>query len=273
MNGPSSTVLLRTDAHGVATVTVNHPPLNLLDRPLILALGALVQDLANDDRTKVVVFRSALPAYFVNHYDISGQSADLPADAHVPALFRRIAHLPQVTVGEMRGRTRGAGSEFALALDMRFASLENTILGQPEVGLGLHPGAGGTQRLPALVGPGRALEIMLSGNDYDAPTAERYGWINRALPDAELSAYVDGLARRMAAFPALGLRNTKELVRQAGAPQDAVLADETQRFIRALREPETGRRIQWMFAHGAQTDGTLERDLGGQLANLPTDVA
>ncbi len=264
--------LRRTDAAGVATVSVDHPPLNLLDRDLILALGALVAALEQDTQTKVVVFRSANPDYFVNHYDISGRSSDLPADAHLPALFRRVARLPQVTIGEIRGRTRGAGSEFALALDMRFASIEHAILGQPEVGLGLHPGAGATQRLPHLVGRGRALEIMLSGDDYDAQTAERYGWINRALPDVELGPFVDRLAQRIAAFPARGIRNTKELVNLASLPSEEMLLDETRRFVLALREPETGARIRWLFAHGAQTDGALERDFGATLATMPVSV-
>ncbi len=271
MSGVPTGALRRTDAAGVATITFDHPPINLLERPLILAMGELVAALEADAQTKVVVFRSANPDYFVNHYDISGRSSDLPPDAHVPALFRRIARLPQITLGEIRGRTRGAGSELALALDMRFAAIENAIFGQPEVGLGLHPGAGATQRLPELVGRGRALEIMLSGDDFDAQTAERFGWIYRALPDADLSMFVDRLAQRIASFPTLALRNIKELVNLASLPTDNRLTDETQRFVQALREPETGARIRWLFANGAQTDGPLERDLGTRLSDIPTN--
>ena len=266
---PNPVVLRRTESGAVATVVVDNPPINLLDRTLILALGQLVNDLEKDEATKVVVFRSANPEFFVNHYDISGRSSDLPPDAHVPALFRRIARLPQVTIGDIRGRTRGAGSEFALALDMRFASMESAIFGQPEVGVGLHPGAGGTQRLTALVGRGRALEIMLSGDDYGAQTAERYGWINRALPDAELTAFVDALASRIASFPARGIRNTKEMVNQATLPPDALLTEETARFVQSLGDPQTVARIQWLFANGAQTAGALERDFGSFLAKMP----
>lgn len=261
-------VLRRTDSGAVATIVVDNPPINLLDRALILALGQLVDDLAKDEATKVVVFRSASPDFFVNHYDISGRSSDLPPGAHVPSLFRRIACLPQVTIADIRGRTRGAGSEFALALDMRFASIEKAILGQPEVGVGLHPGAGGTQRLPELVGRGRALEIMLSGDDYDAQTAERYGWINRALPDANLTGFVDALAARIASFPALGIRNTKEMVNQVTLPPDALLDDETGRFVRALGDPQTLARVKWLFANGAQTAGELERDFGRFLSRI-----
>src|SRR5258705_8653551 len=108
----------------------------------------------------------------------------------------------------------GSGSEFVLACDMRFAWRENTRLGQPEVGVGVHPGGGGTERLPHLVGRGRALEIILSANDFDGETAERYGYINRALPDAQLDGFVDTLARRIASFDRAALAAAKELVNQ-----------------------------------------------------------
>ncbi|MBK7053091.1 MAG: enoyl-CoA hydratase/isomerase family protein [Rhodoferax sp.] len=141
-------------------------------------------------------------------------------------LYIRISQLPQVTIGEIRGRVRGAGGEFALSLDMRFASLERAVFGQPEVGSGLLPGAGGTQWLPALLGRARALEVILSSNDYDAAQAERYGWINRALPDSELSNFVDSLAKRIAAFPQSGIRNAKEMVNLATLPAESLMTDE-----------------------------------------------
>jgi len=114
--------------------------------------------------------------------------------------FVRLTKSPVVSIAKIRGCVRGVSSEFVLACDMRFASRENTRLGQPEVGVGVHPGGGGTERLPPLVGRGRALEIVLGANDFDGDTAERYGYVNRALPDEELDGFVDALACRIASF-------------------------------------------------------------------------
>src|SRR5690606_18498486 len=174
---------------------------------------------------------------FLAHYDL-GSQLDAPPIALPPgttslltALFTRVSRLPQATTGELSGRARGAGSEFLLALDMRFAARETAVLGQPEIGVGLLPGAGGTVRLTQLLGRGRALEVCLGGEDFDAATAERYGWINRALPGEQLSNFCAALARRIAGFPANGIGNVKAVVERGSRLDEETLADESQRFV------------------------------------------
>ena len=256
----------RSDSEGVAIIEIGNPPVNLVDIDFMRDLTGLLDDLESVDPVRVVIFRSSLPDYFVNHYDLSGRSAAKPDAPSYSQLLVRLSRMPQVTIGEIRGRTRGAGSEFALALDMRFASLERAQFGQPEVGVGLHPGAGGTQRLPALMGRARALEVLLSGEDYDATRAEQYGWVNRALPDRELSGFVDALAARIASFPAIGTRNIKAFVNRSFLPADEVLSDEFQEFRRAMKNPEFGERLKWLFSRGAQSDGAVELEMGAALA-------
>jgi enoyl-CoA hydratase/carnithine racemase len=263
----------RVECDGVVFVAFDNPPVNLVDLAFMSDLEALFSDLENSISAKVLVFRSVLADYFVNHYDLSPASFPKPGAEPPPiSLFRllmRLAELPQVTIGEIRGRVRGGGSEFCLALDLRFASREKALFGQPEVGVGLHPGAGGTQRLPALMGRARALEVMLSGEDYGADIAEQYGWINRAFPDAELSGFVDKLAYRIASFPAAGLANIKKFVNASYLPSEAVLAEESKAFRTALANPEFAARLGWLFRQGAQTAGETELDLGGVLARYP----
>lgn len=267
--------LTREDRDGVAVIRFDHPPINLVDRALVIDLLHLAKDLEADRETRVVLFRSANPDFFLAHYDLGSQldapPMQLPKDLPSPlsALFSRFSRLPQVTIGELRGRARGAGSEFLLALDMRFASREKALLGQPEVAVGLLPGAGGTVRLAQLLGRGRALEVCLGGEDFDAELAERYGWINRAVADAELEGFCDALARRIARFPQAGVAHIKAVVEQvAGADQQA-LVEESQRFVPAMQAADTLQRVRWMLAQGGQQDGPMERELGARLADYP----
>lgn len=265
----------REDHDGVAVVSFRHPPINLIDRPMVIDLLHLADELERDSETRVVVFRSANPDFFLAHYDLGSQldapPMQLPAGVASPlsALFSRFSRLPQVTIGELRGRARGAGSEFLLALDMRFASRERALLGQPEVAVGLLPGAGGTVRLAQLLGRGRALEVCLGGEDFDADTAERYGWINRALLDAELEEFCEALARRIAAFPAAGITHVKAVVEQVTAADQAALVEESQRFVGDMSAPGTVERVRWMMDNGGQRDGELERKLGAALGRYP----
>jgi enoyl-CoA hydratase/carnithine racemase len=151
-----------------------------------------------------------------------------------------VTHLPIITIASIRGRTRGIGAEFVEGLDIRFGSREKMILGQPEVGAALIPGSGGTVYLPLLVGRARALEIIACSDDYDADTAERYGWINRAIPDTELDAFVDRFARRIASFEKKVLTEAKRLVNRASLlPDDAHLVAAGETFLRMLTWPET----------------------------------
>jgi enoyl-CoA hydratase/carnithine racemase len=275
MNATAATIFQRTDHGGVATIEINNPPTNLVDRAFVVELMALVDALSRDEATRVVVFRSAHADFFVNHFDMAtalnqpNKAPPRPGMSPLTAVYQRLTQLPQVTIGEIRGRVRGAGGEFALALDMRFGALERAVFGQPEVGSGLLPGAGGTLRLPALLGRARALEVILSSNDYDALQAERYGWINRALPDAELRAFVDALATRIARFPAEGIRQAKQMVNAATPVSEQLLTDESQRFQAQMTRPEVLDRVKWLLAEDARTAGGVELQLGAALGRIP----
>ena len=158
----------------------------------------------------MLVFTSGDPDYFISHVDVTRiqeyrqEAAKLTGKASIGLLFRRLSASRLVTIAQIEGRVRGAGSEFVLACDMRFAARETAIFAQPESGLGSAPGAGGIQHLTRLMGRARALEVMLSGADYDAELAEQYGWINRALPAGVLGDFVSSLAHRIAGFPKAG---------------------------------------------------------------------
>lgn len=266
--------LRRTDSNGIATIEFDHPPINLIDRDGVIDLLKLAKALEADNDTRVVIFRSANPEFFFAHFDLAAQLGkpvpELPEGqaSLLSNLFTRFSRLPQVTIGELRGRARGAGSEFLLALDMRFASLENAVLGQPEVAVGLLPGAGGTVRLAQLLGRGRALEVCLAGEDFDAATAERYGWINRAVKDAELSRHCQALAERIAGFPASGIAHVKAVVDQVSAAPKPALVCESKRFSADMGSPATEERVHWLMANGGQQDSPMERALGRALAGF-----
>jgi enoyl-CoA hydratase/carnithine racemase len=172
--------------------------------------------------------------------------------------FVRLTKSPVVSIAKIRGCVRGVSSEFVLACDMRFASRENTRLGQPEVGVGVHPGGGGTERLPHLVGRGRALEIVLGANDFDGHTAERYGYVNRALPDAELDGFVDALARRIASFDRRPIAAAKNLINHVSLPSADRLLDAITSFETALAWPEAQQRIQALLERGLQREVDFE---------------
>jgi enoyl-CoA hydratase/carnithine racemase len=185
--------------------------------------------------------------------------------------FVRLTKSPVVSIAKVRGCVRGVSSEVVLACDMRFASRENTLLGQPEVGMGVNPGGGATERLPLLVGRGRALEIVLGANDFDGDAAERYGYVNRALPDAELDGFVDVLARRIASFDRRPLATAKNLINQVSLPSADRLLDALNAFQTALTWPETQQRIQ---ALSADSSGKATSRIGGPRCSAPPrDVA
>lgn len=258
-------------AAGIARVTIDHPPLNLLDATLLDDLDRAGRALAADDAVRVVIVDSADAGFFIAHADVRGMVGRGDARAERRERLSRFAEMterwrtmPKATIAVIEGRARGGGSEFALALDMRFAARETAILGQPEVALGIPPGGGATQRLPRLAGRGRALEIVLGGDDFDADTAERYGWINRALPAAELHAFVDRLAARIAVFPAPAVAAVKAAVECAEpAPLDG-LREEHRLLRRALATPEATAAMERFLAAGGQTR-EYERDLGARL--------
>lgn len=258
---------IRVDVEaGVAYVTLDHPPVNLFDAVLIGSLSGLAEEFAADDSVHVVVVRSADPEFFIAHADLQLIRA-LPRDRRdrptelefIHAFMERWRTLPQVTIAQLEGRARGGGSEFALSLDLRFGAIGRMVLGQPEVAVGILPGGSGTQRLPRLMGRGRALEVVLGCEDFDAELAERYGWINRALPAAELGPFVDRLARRIASFPPDAVRLAKRAVDAAGGSLRDGLLDEAHLFNLTLADPELDARMEGALARGAQTrDGELD---------------
>jgi enoyl-CoA hydratase/carnithine racemase len=264
----------------VAFVTLDHPPVNLFDAVLIGSLGELAGELADDRDVGAVVVRSADPEFFIAHADL-GLIQALPRDRTDPpeqlefihVFMERWRTLPQVTIAQLEGRARGGGSEFALSLDLRFGSIGRAILGQPEVAVGILPGGSGTQRLPRLMGRSRALEVVLGCEDFDAELAERYGWINRALPAAEIGPFVERLARRIAAFPPEAVRLAKRAVDAAGGPLEDGLLEEAHCFNLTLADPQLDARMEGALAAGAQTrEGEL--DLPGLIeTSLRSDSA
>jgi enoyl-CoA hydratase/carnithine racemase len=258
---------LRVDVDaGVAFVTLDHPPVNLFDAVLIGSLSGLAAELADDADVRAVVVRSADPEFFIAHADLALIQA-LPRDRRdrpeklefIHEFMEQWRTLPQVTIAQLEGRARGGGSEFALSLDLRFGAIGRAILCQPEVAVGILPGGSGTQRLPRLMGRGRALEVVLGCEDFDAELAERYGWINRALPAADLAPFVERLARRIATFPPHAVRLAKRAVDAAGgAPHDGLL-EEAHCFNLTLADPALDARMEGALAAGAQTrEGELD---------------
>ena len=271
----SNSAQFRTDKKSDAywTVTFDHPPLNLLDPDTINELNELIDRITADRRLKVVVFDSADAKFFIAHYDMSraGQTPTAAAASGLPPWIdftTRLAQAPVISIASIRGRARGVGSEFALACDMRFASLQKAIFGQPEVAVGVVPGGGAMERLPMLTGRARALEVILGSDDFDASTAERYGWINRALPDAELDAFVDNLARRIASFDRQALVEAKGLINRHGLPDPAELIDTQQVFMRSITWEGARARRAKLVELGIGRRDDFELRLGHHLGRL-----
>src|ERR1700740_1916803 len=255
-------------------VVFDYPPFNILDATVFEGLQGLLARMDSSPDLRVVVFESANPDFYLAHFDLTGKTGNITTavgPSGLPILmdtFVRLTKSPVVSIANIRGCVRGGSSEFVLACDMRFASRENTRLGQPEVGVGVHPGGGGAERLPHLVGRGRALEIVLSANDFDGDTAERYGYVNRALPDPQLDSFVDALARRIASFDLRAIAAAKNLVNQVSLPSADRLLDAITSFETALPWPETLQRIQALFERGLQKDGDFEKGWPAVLGNL-----
>src|ERR1700678_3920638 len=250
-------------------VTFDLPPLNIFGPANIQPLEEIVSSLESDDRVKVVVFDSAIDGFFLTHYDFLAkpeESAKFPAGRTglqaLPDMLARLSRAPVASIALIRGRATGVGSELALASDMRFASRERAILSQWEVGAGLVPGGGPMARLPRLMGRGRAIEVLLGADDIRGDLAERYGYVNRSLPDAELDGFVDALAMRIASFDKQAITDTKRLVDVASLPPDAEIKPEWDAFIAALGRPASQKRIKALIDRGFHTAGDVENRLG-----------
>jgi enoyl-CoA hydratase/carnithine racemase len=255
-------------------VVFDYPPFNVVDDNMYGGLQSLLARLDASPSLRVIVFESAMKDFYLSHFDLTGKLGNITTAVGAsgfPILmdtFVRLTRSPVVSIAKIRGCVRGVSSEFVLACDMRFASRENMRLGQPEVAVGLHPGGGGTERLPHLVGRGRALEIVLSGNDFDGDTAERYGYVNRALPEAELDGFVDALARRIASFDQRAITAAKNLVNQVSLPSADQLLGSFSSFQTALTWPEAQQRILKLLARGLQKDSEFERQWPSVLGTL-----
>lgn len=248
----------------VATIAFATGPVNLVTAETASQLAAVVEELENDSQLQVLVFESDIPDFFLNHFDLA-HLADFPAPqdgVHAwTDISLTLSRAPYITVGKIRGRTRGGGNELALSFDLRYASLEKAFFGQPEVGTAVVPGGGGTERLPRLIGRDRALEAVLTSRDYDAATAEQWGWVTRALPDAELDSFVDAIVERLAAFDRAALATAKRMVNRAVLPPDADLVTAYEEFLHTTTLPGYLARAASPVPTGEQAL-RLEYDLG-----------
>ena len=271
----AETLNVRRDG-GVVVAEIAAPPMNLLGPELVRDLVSLIKRAEADDAARVLVFKSADPDYFISHVDVTRisdyreEAAKLTGEASIGLLFRHLSASRLVTIAQIEGRVRAAGNELVLACDMRFAARETAIFSQPEAALGQLPGAGGAQHLTRLIGRARALEVMLSAQDYDAELAERYGWVNRAIPAAELDHFVASLAHRIARFPAAGQIAVKQRVNAIALAPVADFRRDSDLFGEGVRTPEAQRRIKAAFDRGFQTRAA-EMDLARLLGDLAAD--
>ena len=274
------TTLAVRKEQSVLVVEINAPPMNLLGPELVRDLVGLIQRAEADGSVQVIVFKSADRDFFISHVDVNqikeyrAEAAKLTGEASIALLFRYLSASRLVTIAQIEGRVRGAGSEFVLACDMRFAARESAIFGQFEPAFGSVPGGGATQHLARLMGRARAMEVLLSADDYDAELAERYGWINRALPAAELGEFVNSLAHRIARFPAAGHGAVKDRVNAIALAPEEEFRRDSDLFGESNRQPEVQRRLQAAMKRGFQTRAG-EINLGrlvGELQTVTSDM-
>src|SRR6202011_1675270 len=256
-------------------VVLDNPPLNLMGPEFVWKIREIVTTLEDDDRVKVVVFESAVDGVFLNHSDFLANIEDLTGIPQGPTgleawpdLLVRITRAPVVSIAMIRGRATGNGSEIALACDMSFASRENALLSQWEVGVGLVAGGGPMARLPRVMGRGRALEVLLSSDDIRGADAERLGYVNRALPDAELDDFVDKLATRIALFDKWAIANTKRLVNEASLPSDVEIRAGWDACMASVKRPAAQENIKALLELGLQEPGDSENRLGVYVGQL-----
>jgi enoyl-CoA hydratase/carnithine racemase len=253
---------------GQWTITFSNPPINMFVPASIIELGAVMTELEADPSVKVAVFQSANPDFFVAHLDVS-KAVQEPGLLDLWRDFvLRLASSPVVSITKIRGRTRGIGNEFVLACDMRFASRQNAVFGNPEVGVGLVPGGGAMEWLPRLIGRSRALEFVLSADDFDADVAERYGWINRTLNDDELDGFVDVLLRRLVSFDREVLAAAKAQINRFGMPTAAELQSSNDMIFSVLASPGAQARRAKLRNAGYGVPSDFELNFGRYLPAL-----
>ena len=277
MSDPTMTrqILLTRRTPAYWRVTINHPPLNIFGPDTIPQLNEAITAVETDEQVKVVVFDSAVPGVFLTHYDFLAKVEDttsLPPGPTglqpLPDMLVRLSRAPVASIALIRGRATGVGSELALACDMRFASRERAILSHFEVGAGIVPGGGPMARLPRLIGRGRALEVFLGADDFPGDLAERYGYANRSLPDAELDEFVDALANRIASFDKRAISETKRFVDVASLPPDYEIAPEWDVCLASIMRPAAQKRIGMLLEKGLHKPGDVETRLGYHVGQL-----
>ena len=261
---------------GVATVLIDNPPINLMTSGLFRSLAKVSVDLSNDDDVRVVVLRSANPEFFIAHFDVAailefptdGEAVEEPELGGFDRMCEAYRTMDKVTIAELRGRVGGGGAELSSACDMRFGDLETFQWNQMEVPLGILPGGGGTQRIPRLIGIGRAMEVVLGADDVDAETAERWGFLNRAMSGDSLSAYVDAVATRIASFPSAAVREAKRAVNaSAERSLDEGLKYESYLFQVLLRDADAQPSMRQYLDAGGQTRD-VELRIGSVMGEL-----
>jgi enoyl-CoA hydratase/carnithine racemase len=256
-------------------VTIDHPPLNIFGPDTIPQLDEVIMTIETDEAVKVVVFDSAVEGFFLTHYDFVApveNTTRLPPGPTglqpLPDMLVRLSRAPVVSIASIRGRATGVGSELALACDMRFASREKAILSHFEVGAGVVPGGGPMARLPRLMGRGRALEVLLGADDIPGDLAERYGYVNRSFPDADLDAFVESLATRIASFDKRAISETKRFADVASLPPDFEIAPEWDVCIASIMRPAAQERIKKLLDQGFHKTGDVENRLGYHVGQL-----
>src|SRR6266478_2884339 len=260
-------------------VTFDLPPVNIFGPKETLQLGEIITAIERDEQVKVVVFDSAVDGFFLTHYDFLApleESAKIPPGPTglqaLPDMLVRLSRVPVVSIASIRGRATGVGSELVLASDMRFASREKAILSQWEVGVGLVPGGGPMARLPRLMGRGRALEVLLGADDIPGDLAERYGYVNRSFPDADLDAFVESLATRIASFDKRALSETKRFADVASLPPDFEIAPEWDVCLASIMRPAAQERIKKLMEQGFHKPGDVENRLGYHVGQLGANL-
>ncbi len=277
MDGSTTPVQLRVTQRSPAywRVTFDNPPINVMGPETVRQFQRVIEDIENSDDLKVVVFDSAIDGYFLNHSDFTAKMEDLtgmpPGPTGLPPwpdFLARLTRVPVVSIALIRGRATGNGSEITLACDMAFASREKAIISQWEVGVGMVAGGGPMARLPHLIGRNRALEVLLTSEDIRGDQAEAFGYVNRALPDAELDGFVDALAMRIARFDKWAIGETKRLV-NASLPPDVELGAGWDACINSLGRPAAQQGIKALMAEGFHKPGDIEERLAFHLGQLP----
>jgi enoyl-CoA hydratase/carnithine racemase len=238
----SSTVTVERPTPKINKIIFANPPVNLIVPETVSRLHEVVKELSEDTQVQVVIFTSSVPDYFFNHFDLveASKFPVLPGAEAIPMwvdLVLRLSKAPFISIASIRGRTRGGGNELSLACDLRYASREHALFGQPEVGSGIVPGGGASERLPRLIGRDRALEAILSSEDYSADMAEHYGWVTRTLADDKLDGFVDAMASRLASFDKTALAAAKAQINRATLPPDADIHAAYAQYVASLNFP------------------------------------